>query len=78
MSKRVLTCSGVIQRTNGISSASGASSTDASSWSSRIAGGRGLAAVLVLVDGAAREDPGPAHEALLGVALDQQDLRPVG
>jgi hypothetical protein len=33
--------------------------------------------VLAGVERAAREDPGAAHEALLGVALDEQHLRAV-
>jgi rubredoxin len=36
---------------------------------------RGGVVGVVCVDGTAGEDPGPAHEALLGVALHQQHLR---
>src|SRR4051794_2449687 len=34
----------------------------------------GLAVALVAADGAAREDPGAAHEPRVGVALDQEQL----
>ena len=74
VSKRTFTSRGVIQRENGTGSAS-PSRTPASSSSSRTAVAAWSASSVVR--GAAGEDPGAAHEALLGVALDQQHLGPV-
>ena len=77
VSKRTFTCSGVIQRENGTSSTSPDRAIPASSSSSRIAVAAWSASSPACV-GAAREDPGAAHEALLGVALDEQHLGTVG
>ena len=77
VSKRIFTSSGVIQRENGTSS------TSAGERDSRLllelADGRGgVVRVLARVIRAAREDPGAAHEALLRVALNEQDLGTLG
>ena len=64
--------SGVIQREYGTSSESSGRSMPASSSSSRTA--VAVVGVLAGMHRAAREDPSSAHEALLGVALDEQDL----
>ena len=74
MSKRIFTSAGVIQRENSISASASGSATAASSATSRTPRD---AAVLVGVDRAAGEHPRPAHEPLLGVALDEQDLERV-
>ena len=77
VSKRIFTSSGVIQRENGTSSMSAAESD--SGLLLELADGRGgVVGVLAGVIRAAREHPGAAHEALLRVALDEQDLGSLG
>ena len=80
MSKRIFTCAGVIHRENG-TSASGSAQRQPGllgHLADRRRPQRRVPLALVAVDGAPGKHPGAAHEARLRVALDEQQLQPLG